>query len=44
MASASCNTTATELEMKLMVPSWKLVPIFRRAATPKVIISTGTSA
>ena len=30
--------------MKLMVPNWKLVPMFRMAATPKVIISTGTSA
>ena len=30
--------------MKLMVPNTKLLPMFSRAAAPKVISSTGTSA
>ena len=44
MASASCKMTVTELEMKLMVPHRKLVPMFSSAAAPKVMIRTGTSA
>ena len=43
MARASCSTTVTELEMKLILPHKKFVPIFSRAAAPKVITSTGTS-
>ena len=32
MASASCNMTVTELEMKLIVPHRKFVPMFSSAA------------
>ena len=43
MARASCSTTVTELEMKLILPQRKLVPMFSRAAAPKVMTNTGTS-
>ena len=44
MASASCKTTVTELEIKLIFPKRKLVPMFSRAAVMNVSSSTGTSA
>ena len=44
MASASCSMTVTELEMKLIVPHRKFVPMFSSAAAPKVMRRTGTSA
>ena len=43
MANASCSTTATELEMNEMGLKRKLVPMFKSAAMPKVMSSTGTS-
>ena len=43
MDSASCSTTATELETKEMVPRRKLVPLLMMAALTKVRSSTGTS-